>query len=91
MGRLARQSWIGDRSDKTSYWKLYDELVSTGVLITDENHRTFSESYAFSSTSAAGAVVTGRTTAGPISWKTQGTKQTYKEWEAEKLAREVDE
>jgi hypothetical protein len=89
-GSMARQSWIGDRSDKTSYWKLHDELVSTGILTISEKHRTFTQSYAFSSTSAAGAVVTGRSTAGPIEWKLQGTKQTYKEWEAEKLAREFD-
>jgi hypothetical protein len=90
-GSMARLSWIGDRSDKTSYWKLHDELVSTGVLIANEHHRIFAKSYAFSSTSAAGAVVTGRGTAGPIAWKVQGTKQTYKEWEAKKLASEIDE
>jgi hypothetical protein len=27
-GSMARNSWIGDRSEKTSYWKLFDELVA---------------------------------------------------------------
>ncbi|MBT4044939.1 MAG: GIY-YIG nuclease family protein [Rhodospirillaceae bacterium] len=76
---MARKSWIGDRSEKTSYWRLYHELVSQGVLADEGSHRIFTESYAFSSTSAAGAVVNGRSTAGPIAWKLQGTSQTYKE------------
>jgi len=88
---MARKSWVGDTADKTHYWRLYDELVSQGVLSDREGHRVFSENYAFSSTSAAGAVVTGRATAGPIAWKVKGTKQTYKEWEAERLARDVGE
>ena len=87
-GSLARKSWIGDRSEKTSYWNLFHELVAQGVLVEKGNHRIFAENYAFSSTSAAGAVVNGRSTAGPISWKLQGTGMTYKDWEAEQLARE---
>jgi hypothetical protein len=87
-GSMARNSWIGDRSEKTSYWKLFDELVAQGVLKENGTHRIFTENYAFSSTSAAGAVVNGRSTAGPIAWKLQGTGKTYKIWEAEQLARE---
>lgn len=89
-GSMARKSWVGDTKDKTHYWKLYEELVAQNVLTDNQSHRIFSENYAFSSTSAAGAVVTGRATAGPIAWKVKGTKQTYKEWEAERLALEAD-
>lgn len=85
-GSHARMEWIGDRKIKTSYWKLHDELVEQGILITDNGNQKFAENYAFSSTSAAGAVVNGRSTAGPIAWKIVGTGQTYKDWEAEKLA-----
>lgn len=89
-GSMARKEWVGDRTDKTSYWKLFDELVAQGILKDQGNHRTFTENYAFSSTSAAGAVVNGRSTAGPLAWKLHGTNKTYKEWEAENLAMNDD-
>ena len=66
--------------------QLHDELVEQGILIIEDSNRIFTENYAFSSTSAAGAVVNGRSTAGPIAWKVVETGQTYKDWEAEKLA-----
>lgn len=85
-GSMARKDWIGGREDKTSYWKLYDELVDKGVLVASGSHRVFKENYAFSSTSAAGAVVNGRSTAGPLAWKLKGTNRTYRDWEMEQLA-----
>jgi hypothetical protein len=78
-GSVARKSWVGDRKEKTSYWKLFDELVDQGILIDAGDHRTFSENYAFKSTSAAGAVVNGRSTRGPTDWKVKETKKTYSE------------
>lgn len=84
-GSSARKDWIGDRKDKTHYWKLHDELVEEGILEIEGNHRRFKENYAFTSPSAAGAVVNGRSTAGPIAWKVVGSGQTYKEWEADRL------
>lgn len=84
-GSLARSTYIGDRSEKSYYWKHHDKLVEQGVLIDQGNHKVFTQSYAFPSTSAAGAVCNGRSTAGPIAWKVKGTKKTYKEWEAENL------
>jgi len=84
-GSLARGQYIGDRSDKSYYWRHYDKLVEQGILVKEGKHRIFTKSYAFSSTSAAGAVCNGRSTAGPIAWKIKGKKQTYKEWEASRL------
>lgn len=84
-GSEARSNWIGDRTKKTSYWRLYDDLVERGILSSGLGKRVFTDSYAFSSTSAAGAVVTGRATAGPIAWRVKGTAKTYKKWEAEQL------
>ena len=84
-GSAARREWIGDRKDQTHYWKLHDKLVGSGVLELSGNNRIFTESYAFTSTSAAGAVVTGRSTAGPIAWKIADTGITYKQWEAKEL------
>jgi len=62
-------------------------LVEQGILVDQGKHKVFTQSYAFPSTSAAGAVCNGRSTAGPIAWKVKGTKKTYKDWEAETLAK----
>jgi hypothetical protein len=85
-GSLARATYIGDRSERSCYWKHYDKLVEQGILVDQGSHKFFTQSYGFPSTSAAGAVCNGRSTAGPIAWKVKGTKKTYKEWEAETLA-----
>lgn len=88
-GSKTRTHWVGDNSKKSSYGKLFAELVQQGVLVEEGDFRVFAENYAFSSTSAAGAVINGRSTAGPIKWKLKGTNKTYKQWEAEKLEAEV--
>jgi hypothetical protein len=85
-GSLARATYIGDRSEKSYYWKHYDRLVEQGILVDQGKHKIFTQSYAFPSTSAAGAVCNGRSTAGPIAWRVKGTGQTYKDWEAASLA-----
>jgi hypothetical protein len=85
-GSLARANYIGDRSEKSYYWKHHDRLVEQGILADQGKHKIFTQSYAFPSTSAAGAVCNGRSTAGPIAWKVKGTGQTYKDWEAASLA-----
>ncbi len=85
-GSLARGDYIGERNKKHSYWKLYDKLVEQGVLINAGKHKVFNLSYAFSSTSAAGAVCNGRPTNGPSAWKIKGTRKAYKDWEVENLA-----
>lgn len=87
-GSLARSTYIGDRSEKSYYWKHHDKLVEQGILVDEGKHKVFTQSYAFSSTSAAGAVCNGRSTSGPIAWKVKGTGQTYKDWEAASLAEE---
>jgi len=86
MGSEARKEWIGDRTNKTSYWKLHDDLVKNGILELQDDKRIFTVNYAFSSTSAAGAVVNGRSTAGPTAWKLIDSGKTYREWEEDKLA-----
>ena len=85
-GSLARAEYVGDRSEKSYYWKHHDKLVQQGILQDHGRNKIFVQSYAFSSTSAAGAVCNGRTTAGPLAWKVKGTGQSYKDWEAANLA-----
>lgn len=85
-GSLARSAWKGRKADNFYYWKLYEKLVEQGILVDQGKHKLFAKSYAFQSTSAAGAVCNGRATDGPTTWKIKGTKKTYKQWEAEALA-----
>lgn len=85
-GSFARATYIGDRSEKSYYWKHHDRLVEQGILADQGKHKIFTQSYAFPSTSAAGAVCNGRSTSGPIAWRVKGTGQTYKDWEAASLA-----
>ncbi len=85
-GSLARSSWEGSTEEKTHYFNLHQELIENGVLLPSGDTRVFASDFAFSSTSAAGAVVNGRSTAGPREWKIQKTGQSYKDWEAEQIA-----
>lgn len=86
-GSLARAEYIGTQSH--SYYRLYNKLAEQGVLVDQGKHKIFSQSYAFSSTSAAGAVCNGRSTSGPVAWKVKGTNKTYKEWEEDRLSIDV--
>ena len=65
-GSTAKNKWTGV---KASYTDLYNELKDSGILVSEGDICRFIENYAFKSTSAAGAVVNGRSTAGPREWK----------------------
>jgi hypothetical protein len=83
VGSIGRPKWIGVDHH---YKKLFDEVVQSGAYVEDGSKRRFIKSYAFSSPSAAGAVLNGRVTAGPIAWVlATNPSKTYKEWEAEQL------
>jgi hypothetical protein len=82
-GSLARFGWIGGATH--NYRTLFEELVHTGVLVPDGKVRRFTQSYAFGSPSAAGAVVAGRACTGPLAWKVRGTAETYRDWEHRNL------
>lgn len=85
-GSMARSEWSGDLTNKTSYWKLFNELCDQQIIKPDGKNRVFAENYAFSSTSAAGAVVNGRSTRGPTEWKLKIDGRTYQQWENDQLA-----
>ncbi|MGC4072785.1 MAG: GIY-YIG nuclease family protein [Nibricoccus sp.] len=82
-GSLARQQWVGDPTH--NYRLLFEELVKEGVLVENGLTRRFAQSYAFSSPSAAAAVVKGRSSNGPSTWTIVGTGQTYRDWESDNL------
>lgn len=84
-GSQARHTWIGNASHNTSYAKLFEELLSTGVMIAADAHASFAEDYAFSSPSAASAVIAGRADNGRTSWRNENTGQTFADWEEAQL------
>lgn len=86
-GSIARMKWEGKNSVNSTYGRLFEELIQQGILVKQGEHRVFSQNYAFSNTSAAGAVVNGRPSPGPNEWKLQGTQKSYKDWEEERLAK----
>ncbi|MCA9115792.1 MAG: GIY-YIG nuclease family protein [Planctomycetaceae bacterium] len=66
----------------TSYRSLRDQLVQEGKLVESESpeYYVFAENVAFSSPSAAGTVVAAANTNGRLSWKVEGTGQSYADW-----------
>ena len=85
MGSKTRLHWEG--VDGT-YTRLFLELVKAEVLVPtpDGKHNQFAKSYAFSSPSAAAAVVAGRSANGRTHWTVQGSGRTYAEWQEEQIA-----
>lgn len=84
VGSLARGAWVGKAEH--NYHVLYDSLVKEGVLIKEGSNCRFTQSYAFRSTSAAAAVVKGRSSNGPSTWKVESSGETYREWEQRALS-----
>lgn len=85
-GSRTRLKWEGVAS---GYDKLFNDLVAKGVLAptSDGQHNEFTQDYAFSSVSAAAAVVSGRTANGRMHWVIEGTEQSYGQWAAEQVAK----
>ncbi|WP_439149662.1 GIY-YIG nuclease family protein [Sulfitobacter sp.] len=88
-GARARGSWVGSNDVKTHYGKLHSDLVENGILILQNGFSVFQQDYAFSSPSAAGAVINGRSTNGRREWKHSVSGQTYEDWEKAQIAAEV--
>jgi hypothetical protein len=84
-GSQARLSWEGKEVSASSYAALHDTLIQSGVLKPMGDHCVFTKNYAFTSPSAAGAVVYGRQTAGPMAWRRAVDGKTYGEWEAAQI------
>ncbi|WP_447529519.1 GIY-YIG nuclease family protein [Vreelandella sp. TE19] len=83
-GSLARRDWT---SAGHSYEKLHQQLCEEGVLMeVGSGLRRFAKDYAFSSPSAAVAMVFGRAANGRNVWKIEGTKTTYGEWQDQQVS-----
>lgn len=82
-GSLARDQWVGAPG---GYQALYQQLLADGVLVPNRaGPMTFSDDHAFSSPSAAAAVVSGRSANGRISWMVEGNGITYAQWQEQLL------
>lgn len=83
-GSKARAEWVGT---ERGYQGLFKQLVDEGVLVADGGeHLTFSDDYAFSSPSAAAAVVCGRSANGRTAWVVEGSGETYAAWQDRQLS-----
>jgi len=87
-GSKGRKEWVGKASWDSGYRSLRDHLIETNVLIPEGDSAIFTANFAFSSPSAAAAVVEGRAANGRVDWKLKGTNATYAEWEATQLETE---
>ena len=87
-GSEARKDWVGKGSLDSGYRKLRSILTDTNILDTSKSPAIFLEDYAFSSPSAAAAVIVGRAANGRTEWKLKGTNKTYADWEAEQIEKD---
>lgn len=85
-GSVIRDQWVGKGSWDSGYRELREQLIKSGTILRRDQGLTFEEDYAFSSLSAAAAVVLGRASNGRIEWKVAGTSQTYADWEVSNLS-----
>ena len=84
-GSRVRAAWEGVQG---TYTALFNELVRNGVLVPTLNgrHREFSRDYAFSSPSAAAAIVAGRSANGRTHWTIESSGQDYASWQEAKIS-----
>ena len=85
-GSTARAEWVGAPQHNIGYQNLRTKLLQDGVLAKEAGHVRFTDGYAFSSPSAAAAVILGRAANGRTEWKHEDTGQTLKEWEEKQLS-----
>ena len=83
-GSQTRLEWS---STEGTYAGLFRELTRNGVLeLADDGlHRVFTRDYAFSSPSAAAAVIAGRSANGRTHWVDEATGQTYAAWQEDRI------
>lgn len=79
-GSHCRSGWEGTASH--NYRNLWETLFQQNKIGPDETGRSlFREDVAFSSPSAAAAIVYGRAANGRTAWRVKGTSQTYEDWQ----------
>ncbi len=84
-GSIARKEWPKAHGHNQGYRNMHSDLLTRGILELDGDNAKFTENYAFSSPSAAAAILNGRAANGRVEWKLKGTNTTYADWETEQL------
>jgi len=83
-GSTTRDEWVAKQG---GYSALFDQLCEDGVLSEPEGKvRRFTKDFAFSSPSAAGAIVAGYNVNGRTTWKVEGSGQTYSDWQDQQVS-----
>ncbi|WP_018878680.1 GIY-YIG nuclease family protein [Thioalkalivibrio sp. ALE28] len=87
-GSQARAEWVGPAH---GYQRLHQQLCEEGVVVEGgDGILQFARDYAFSSPSAAAAMVSGRTANGRVEWRREETGQSYGEWQEQLVAEAAD-
>lgn len=86
-GSIISSDWIQSGNHNLGYSKLHNKIIKSVTTPDDEAKETvkFTKDYAFSSPSAASAVVFGRADNGRTSWKVKGSNTTYAEWQEKQI------
>lgn len=81
---FARNEWTGTDG---GYQSLFSQLCANGVLIdSPQGLKQFTADYAFSSPSAAAAIVAGRNSNGRVHWRVESSGQTYAAWQDQQVS-----
>jgi hypothetical protein len=80
-GSTARLEWVGDQKWNPQLRRLHDQLKEDGIMQDRDGVAVFVRDYAFSSPSAAAAIVYGRSANGRTSWRLKDTKRTYADFQ----------
>lgn len=85
-GSHAQPKWIG--SEGHNYHTLFRTLYNQGKIVvsSDGQYGVFQENVAFSSPSAAAAIIYGRASNGRTAWKLKGSNKTYEDWQNDALS-----
>ncbi|WP_417430962.1 GIY-YIG nuclease family protein [Kiloniella sp.] len=89
-GSKAQSEWKGKSEHNIGYSRLHELLHQTGTLKINGPLSQFEEDYAFSSPSAASAIIFGRADNGRTSWKVKGSNQTYADWQEAQVDEQGD-
>jgi len=86
-GALVVPQWKQHSTAAMGYAKLHTKLVESGALQADPSGSlaTLTQDVAFSSPSAAAAVVLGRSANGRLEWKLEGTQTNYAAWQDQQI------
>ncbi|WP_071673373.1 GIY-YIG nuclease family protein [Nioella nitratireducens] len=87
-GSQVRSVWVGNPKHAANYRELHESLVEKGIIQKTDGTAVMTEDYAFSSPSAAAAVVSGRSSNGRTAWKLPDGR-TYADWETEQIAKDT--